>query len=59
MTWSPSDTQERGPGFPAAPLRKASAVARWVILVALTALAVTAFLGIVVSVLFTAIQNGL
>jgi high-affinity Fe2+/Pb2+ permease len=59
MTWSPSDMQHREPHFAVKTLRKFSALIRWVILVVVAGLAIAALIGIGVSALFTAIQNGL
>lgn len=59
MTWSPSDMQHREPHIAVKTVRKISAVVRWVILVTVAGLAIAAVVGITVSVLFTAIQNGL
>lgn len=59
MTWSPSDTQPREPHLAVKTARKVSALVRWILLVVLAGLAIAAVIGIGVSVLFTAIENGL
>lgn len=59
MTWSPSDMQHREPHFLVKTLHKFSALIRWVILVVVAGLALAALVGIGVSALFTAIENGL
>ncbi len=59
MTWYPYDTQGHEPHWIVRTFRKLSASVRWVILVAVTGLAIAAIVAIVVSTLFTAIQNGL
>jgi hypothetical protein len=59
MTWSPSDMQHREPHIAVKTARKISALVRWIVLVAVCGLAIAAVIGIAVSVLFTAIQNGL
>jgi hypothetical protein len=59
MTWSPSDMQHREPHIAVKTARKVGAFVRWVILVAVCGLAIAAVIGIGISVLFTAIENGL
>jgi hypothetical protein len=59
MTWSPSDMQHREPHFAVKTFRKFSALFRWVALVVVAGLAIAALIGIGVSALFTAINNGL
>ena len=59
MTWSPSDMQHREPHIAVKTARKIGALVRWIVLVAVCGLAIAAVIGIAVSVLFTAIQNGL
>lgn len=59
MTWSPSDMQPREPHIAVKTARKVGALVRWVVLVAVCGLAIAAIVGLAVSVLFTAIQNGL
>ena len=59
MTWSPSDMQQREPHFAVKTFRKFSALIRWVLLVVVAGLAMAAIVGIGISALFTAIQNGL
>ena len=59
MSWSPSDMQQREPHFAVKTARKASALVRWIVLVVLAGLAIAAVIGIGISVLFTAIENGL
>ena len=59
MTWSPSDTQPREPHIVVKSARKLSALIRWIVLIALCGLAIAAVIGVAVSVLFTAIENGL
>ncbi|MBM3658813.1 MAG: hypothetical protein FJW95_04830 [Actinobacteria bacterium] len=59
MTWSPSDMQHREPHIAVKTARKVGALVRWIVLVALCGLAVAAVVGIGITVLFTAIENGL
>jgi len=59
MTWSPSDMQHREPHIAVKTARKVGALVRWIILVGLCGLAIAAVIGIGISVLFTAIENGL
>lgn len=59
MTWSPSDMQHREPHIAVKTARKAGAMVRWIVLVAVCGLAIAAVIGIGISVLFTAIENGL
>lgn len=59
MTWYPTDTQAREPHVLVKAWRKLSAAARWAILVVGTGLALAAVIGLAVSALFTAIENGL
>jgi hypothetical protein len=59
MTWYPSDMQHREPHIAVKSMRKAFAVVRWVLIVVLAGLAIAAVIGIAVTVLFTAIENGL
>jgi hypothetical protein len=59
MSWSPTDMQAREPGAVLKTYRKVSALVRWIVLVVLAGLAMAALIGIAVSVLFTAIENGL
>ncbi len=59
MTWSPSDMQHRDPHIAVKTLRKFSALIRWVVLVVVAGLAIAALIGIGLSALFTAIDNGL
>lgn len=59
MTWSPSDMQRREPHIAVKTARKISALVRWVVLVVLAGLALAALVGIAVSALFTALENGL
>jgi high-affinity Fe2+/Pb2+ permease len=59
MTWSPADMQHREPHVAIKTVRKFSALIRWVLLVVLAGLAIAALIALAVSVLFTAIENGL
>jgi len=59
MTWFPSDMQHREPHLAVKTARKISAVVRWVILVVLAGLALAALVGVAITSLFTAIENGL
>jgi hypothetical protein len=59
MTWSTSDMQPREPHIAVKTMRKISALVRWVLIIVLAGLALAALVGIAVSVLFTAIENGL
>jgi hypothetical protein len=51
--------QQREPHLAVKTARKASALVRWIVLVVLAGLAIAAVIGIGISVLFTAIENGL
>lgn len=59
MTWSPSDMQDREPHVAVKTFRKLSALVRWVLIVVLAGLAIAAVVGIAITMLFTAIENGL
>ena len=59
MSWYPTEMQGRDPGMVVKTYRKVSALVRWVLLVAIAGLALAALIGIGVSVLFTALENGL
>jgi hypothetical protein len=59
MTWSPSDMQHRDPHIAIKTARKLGALVRWIVLVAVCGLAIAAVIGIGVTALFTAIENGL
>ena len=58
MTWYPTDTQANEPHIAVKTYRKISALVRWIVLVVVAGFAVAALVGLGVSALFTAIQNG-
>lgn len=59
MSWYPSDMQHRDPSVVVKTFRKMSATVRWALLVLVAGLALAAIVGIAVTTLFTAIENGL
>jgi len=58
MSWYPTDTQAKEPHIAVKTARKVSALVRWVVLVVVAGLAIAALVGLGVSAILTAIQNG-